>query len=160
MRYEVILNILNFINVDKISVSEIQHQKNYPIFELDDQIWVLETCNKFEMLPILNEIYLYSLRKFVVSWTYWKCSFAFKITYEIHLTGYYVKHLFFSQIEAIYKNAHDAIRANPDQEKKAEKAPPTKTKRWNRRKLTLAERKDRIAQKKKSYLAKFEEEEA
>lgn len=64
------------------------------------------------------------------------------------------------QMETIYKNAHAAIRANPEPEKKAEKAPFTgKPKRWNRRKLTLAERKDRVAQKKKSFLAKFEEEE-
>lgn len=62
-------------------------------------------------------------------------------------------------MENIYKNAHAAIRSNPEQEKK-EKAPPAKPKRWNRRKLTLAERKDRVAQKKKSFLAKFEEEEA
>lgn len=62
-------------------------------------------------------------------------------------------------MENIYKNAHAAIRANPEAEKK-EKAPPAKPKRWNRRKLTLAERKDRVAQKKKSFLAKFEEEEA
>lgn len=62
-------------------------------------------------------------------------------------------------METIYKNAHASIRANPEAAK-AEKAPPAKPKRWNRRKLTLAERKDRVAQKKKSFLAKFEEEEA
>lgn len=61
------------------------------------------------------------------------------------------------QIEGIYKNAHAAIRANPALEKKAEKAPVTH-KRWNRRKLTNAERKDRVAQKKKSFLAKLQEE--
>jgi large subunit ribosomal protein L5e len=62
------------------------------------------------------------------------------------------------QIEGIYKNAHAAIRANPELEKKAEK-PPITPKRWNRRKLTNAERKDRVAQKKKSYLAKIQEQE-
>lgn len=63
-------------------------------------------------------------------------------------------------METIYKNAHAAIRANPEHEKKEDKAPPAKPKRWNRKKLSLAERKDRVAQKKKSFLAKFEEEEA
>jgi len=62
------------------------------------------------------------------------------------------------QIEGIYKNAHAAIRANPALEKK-EKAPTTQKKRWNRRKLTLAERKDRVAQKKKSFIAKLQEQE-
>jgi len=64
------------------------------------------------------------------------------------------------QIETIYKNAHAAIRANPEIEKKAEKAPAATTKRWTRRKLTVAERKDRVTQKKKSYLAKLQEQEA
>jgi len=60
------------------------------------------------------------------------------------------------QIEGIYKNAHAAIRANPAQEPK--KA-PVKGKSWNRRKLTNAERKNRVAQKKKSYIAKLQEQE-
>lgn len=64
------------------------------------------------------------------------------------------------QIENMYKKAHAAIRANPELEDKAQKAPPTTTKRWNRRKLTLAERKDRVAQKKKSFLAKLQEQES
>ncbi|CAH0552709.1 unnamed protein product [Brassicogethes aeneus] len=61
------------------------------------------------------------------------------------------------QIEGIYKNAHAAIRADPTHEKKPAHA-PAKTKRWNRKKLTLAERKDRVAQKKKSYVAKLQAE--
>lgn len=64
------------------------------------------------------------------------------------------------QIEGIYKNAHSAIRANPEAEK-VEKAPATEPrKRYTRRKLTSAERKDRVAQKKKSFLAKIQEQEA
>jgi len=62
------------------------------------------------------------------------------------------------QIEGIYKNAHAAIRADPEIEKKAEKAPAAH-KRWNKRKLTNAERKDRVAQKKKSYIKKLQEQE-
>ncbi|CAH1106024.1 unnamed protein product [Psylliodes chrysocephalus] len=64
------------------------------------------------------------------------------------------------QIETIYKNAHAAIRANPEAEKKPEQAPPATQKRWTRRKLTLAERKDRVTQKKKSFIAKLQEQEA
>ncbi|XP_044262345.1 60S ribosomal protein L5 [Tribolium madens] len=64
------------------------------------------------------------------------------------------------QIEGIYKNAHAAIRANPAAEKKPEKAPPATKKRWNRKKLTLAERKNRVAQKKKSFIAKIQEGQA
>lgn len=60
------------------------------------------------------------------------------------------------QIEDLYKNAHAAIRADPSPQKKPEKAPPAAKKRWNRRKLTLAERKDRIKQKKASYIQKLE----
>ncbi|KAL3278909.1 hypothetical protein HHI36_016427 [Cryptolaemus montrouzieri] len=60
------------------------------------------------------------------------------------------------QIEGLYKNAHAAIRADPTLEKK-EKAPPAQKKRWNRKKLTLSERKNRVAQKKKSYIAKLQE---
>ncbi|CAG9769638.1 unnamed protein product [Ceutorhynchus assimilis] len=62
------------------------------------------------------------------------------------------------QIEGIYKNAHSAIRANPVAEKK-ERAAPAQKKIVKRRKLTLAERKDRVAQKKKSYIAKLQEQE-
>lgn len=57
-------------------------------------------------------------------------------------------------IERMYKDAHTAIRADPT-EQKVEKAPPTK-KRWTRAKLTLAERKNRVAQKKASFLKKLE----
>jgi len=62
------------------------------------------------------------------------------------------------QIEGIYKSAHAAIRADPAHDKKEHEKPVT-TKRWNRRKLTNAERKDRVAQKKKSYMAKLQEQE-
>ncbi|KAF2894348.1 hypothetical protein ILUMI_11826 [Ignelater luminosus] len=60
------------------------------------------------------------------------------------------------QIETIYKNAHAAIRADPSLQKKEPKAPTATKKRWNRSKLTLAERKNRIAQKKEAFLKKLE----
>lgn len=52
-------------------------------------------------------------------------------------------------VESMYKKAHAAIRANPEPEVKA-KRPDTgvKPKRYNRKKMTLAERKDRVRQKK------------
>jgi len=63
------------------------------------------------------------------------------------------------QIEGIYKNAHASIRADPTHEKQTKPKQLKTTKKWNRRKLTNAERKDRVAQKKKSFLAKLQEQE-
>lgn len=60
------------------------------------------------------------------------------------------------QIETIYKNAHDGIRADPTIQKKEAKPPAATKKRWNRRKLTNAERKNRVAQKKASFIKKLE----
>lgn len=58
------------------------------------------------------------------------------------------------QIETIYKNAHAAIRADPTHQEPVKKE--VTKKRWNRAKLTLSERKNRIAQKKASFLKKLE----
>merc|ERR1711970_1527169 len=60
--------------------------------------------------------------------------------------------------EDMYKKAHAAIRENPVHEKKPKKE--VKKKRWNRAKLSLAQRKDRVAQKKASYLRAQEQEAA
>ncbi|KAM4021623.1 large ribosomal subunit protein uL18 [Anomaloglossus baeobatrachus] len=63
----------------------------------------------------------------------------------------YVKHgVTADQMEEMYKKAHTAIRENPVHEKKPVRE--VKKKRWNRAKLSLAQRKDRIAQKKASFL--------
>ncbi|XP_053600948.1 large ribosomal subunit protein uL18 [Plodia interpunctella] len=59
-------------------------------------------------------------------------------------------------IEGIYKKAHEAIRADPSHKKKSEKKDPAKQKRWNKRKLTLAERKNRIKQKKASFIKRLQ----
>ncbi|KAL1500876.1 hypothetical protein ABEB36_006301 [Hypothenemus hampei] len=75
------------------------------------------------------------------------------------------------QIEGIYKNAHAAIRANPVASatgsvagffsKKPAIEPSGKPQKGaKRKKLTLAERKNRITQKKKSFLEKLQEQEA
>lgn len=66
--------------------------------------------------------------------------------------------VFFFQIEGIYKKAHEAIRADPEHKKVKKDSPPIK-KRWNRAKLKLSERKNRVAQKKASFLKKLAENE-
>uniref|UniRef100_A0A2K6RV10 Large ribosomal subunit protein uL18 n=1 Tax=Rhinopithecus roxellana TaxID=61622 RepID=A0A2K6RV10_RHIRO len=53
-------------------------------------------------------------------------------------------------MEKMYKKAHAAIRENPVYEKKSKKE--VKKKRWNRPKMSLAQKKDRVAQKKASFL--------
>jgi large subunit ribosomal protein L5e len=60
------------------------------------------------------------------------------------------------QIESIYKKAHEAIRADPAPIKKQRDTSGTVKKRWNRAKLSLSERKNRIAQKKESWKKKLE----
>ncbi|XP_072935108.1 large ribosomal subunit protein uL18 [Epargyreus clarus] len=59
-------------------------------------------------------------------------------------------------IETLYKKAHEAIRADPSHKKKESKKDPAKQKRWNKRKLTLAERKNRIRQKKESFVKRLQ----
>lgn len=59
------------------------------------------------------------------------------------------------QIETMYKNAHNGIRLDPEHVA-PEKKEVTK-KRWNRVKMTLSERKNRIAQKKASFIKKLED---
>uniref|UniRef100_G3MKI7 Large ribosomal subunit protein uL18 n=1 Tax=Amblyomma maculatum TaxID=34609 RepID=G3MKI7_AMBMU len=59
------------------------------------------------------------------------------------------------EIEEIYKKAHAAIRADPSHKPKAPRSDVVK-KRWNRAKMTLSERRNRVAQKKASYIKKLE----
>jgi len=62
-------------------------------------------------------------------------------------------------VEDMYKKAHAAIRENPTQVAKKE-APKDakKPKRFNRKKLSLEQRQDRVKQKKATYLKKKSEE--
>uniref|UniRef100_A0A8C9NLR2 Ribosomal protein L5 n=1 Tax=Serinus canaria TaxID=9135 RepID=A0A8C9NLR2_SERCA len=53
-------------------------------------------------------------------------------------------------MEEMYKKAHAAIRDNPVHEKKPKR--DVKKKRWNCPKMSLAQKKDRVAQKKASFL--------
>ncbi|XP_013387289.1 60S ribosomal protein L5 [Lingula anatina] len=58
-------------------------------------------------------------------------------------------------IEEVYKKAHAAIREDPERKPGPEK--DIKKKRWNRSSMSLAQRRDRVKQKKASYLKKLEE---
>jgi len=58
-------------------------------------------------------------------------------------------------IEAMYKKAHVAIRANPEHIAAPKKE--VKVKRWNRSKLSLQQRNDRVRQKKDSFRKKSAE---
>ncbi|KAL1132005.1 hypothetical protein AAG570_011615 [Ranatra chinensis] len=60
-----------------------------------------------------------------------------------------------SNMEEMYKKAHAAIRENPARKPVVKEKTPVK-KRWNRAKLSLAERKNCIAQKKASFLKKIQ----
>lgn len=56
----------------------------------------------------------------------------------------------------MYKKAHEAIRADPEAKKSTKDPSKIKKKRWNAKKLTLEQRKERVAAKKKEFLAKLE----
>lgn len=60
-------------------------------------------------------------------------------------------------IEALYKKAHAEIKKDPEF-KSTRKAKPAgyKQKRWTRKSLTRAQRKDRVKQKKESFLKKLQ----
>merc|ERR1712019_9282 len=59
-------------------------------------------------------------------------------------------------IEEMYSKCHAAIREDPSCKEKAKEA--FKGKRWNRKKMSLAQRKDSVAQKKAAFLKKMEED--
>lgn len=61
-------------------------------------------------------------------------------------------------LEDLYTKAHAAIREDPTPKAKAEKK-EGKSKRWNRAKLSLAQRKDRVKQRKAAYLKSLEDDE-
>ncbi|KAL3872136.1 hypothetical protein ACJMK2_040087 [Sinanodonta woodiana] len=60
------------------------------------------------------------------------------------------------KVEEMYKKAHNAIRADPVMKNKPKRE--VKVKRWNRARLSLEQRKDRIKQKKAAYLKKLEDQ--
>jgi len=58
-------------------------------------------------------------------------------------------------LEGIYKKVHAAIRAKPEYTPTAKR--PESKKRWAAKKLTLAERKDKVAKTKEEFLAQMEQ---
>jgi len=71
----------------------------------------------------------------------------------------YIKHDVNSEnMEEIYERAHEAIRADPGHEPKVS-AKSSEKKRWAKTKLPLAARKDRVRQKKASFLHAMEQAE-
>lgn len=58
-----------------------------------------------------------------------------------------------SQIENIYKKAHSSIRSDPAAKKKSDKK--VTKKRWTEKRLTLEQRKKKVADRKEAYLAKL-----
>ena len=56
----------------------------------------------------------------------------------------------------MYKNAHAAIRADPNLKKTSKDASKIVKKRWNAKKLTLEERKARVTANKEAFMAKLE----
>jgi len=60
-------------------------------------------------------------------------------------------------LEEVYKKAHANIRADPAH-KKVEHAKPATKKRWNAAKLTLEQRKQKVADRKAAFLAKLKAE--
>jgi len=59
------------------------------------------------------------------------------------------------ELESIYQKAHSAIRADPEYHPTEKKTYPQK-KRFNKKKITLAVRKNRVAQRKAAVLKKLE----
>jgi len=76
--------------------------------------------------------------------------------YKRQFSGYIKLGVTADSIEAMYTNAHKAIRADPSNN--AKKAPADGHKRWNAKKLTLAERKEKIANAKAEFLAQLEDQ--
>jgi len=60
-------------------------------------------------------------------------------------------------IEGMYKQAHATIRSRPEHKALDKDKSKLVKKRWNRAKMTLAERKNRVAQRKAAHLKKLEE---
>lgn len=71
--------------------------------------------------------------------------------YKRHFSRFIKEGITADNIEEMYKKAHEAIRANPAAVKVEEKKPVEK-KLWNKKKSSLAERKNRIKNKKEHLL--------
>jgi len=76
--------------------------------------------------------------------------------YKRQFSGFIKNGITSSKVEEMYKKAHSAIRASPEAKPAAAKKEVTK-KRWNRSKLSTAQRLARVAQKKVAYLKSLED---
>jgi large subunit ribosomal protein L5e len=77
--------------------------------------------------------------------------------YKKQFSKYIASGITAESVEAMYKKCHTAIRADPAH-KSGLKAKPDnyQQKRWTRKSFNLAQRKDRVKQKKESYLQKLQ----
>jgi large subunit ribosomal protein L5e len=83
-------------------------------------------------------------------------------SYKKQFSGYIKNGITHETVEAMYKKAHAEIRKDPEAKPKAKKTKPEgqKQKRWNRAKLSKSQRKDRVKQKKASFLKKLQSTDA
>lgn len=73
--------------------------------------------------------------------------------YKLQFAGYIKAGVTADKLEAVYKGVHKKIREDPAFKKKTPKERgDQKQKRWNASKLSLQQRKDRVRQKKESFL--------
>lgn len=76
--------------------------------------------------------------------------------YKKQFSGFIKNGVTPDSMEGVYKKAHSSIREDPTAKAKVEKT--VKKKRWNRAKMSFAQKQDRVKQKKAAYLKKIEED--
>lgn len=77
-------------------------------------------------------------------------------SYKRQFSQYIKNGITADNVEEVYTKAHAAIRADPAA-KPSDKKAPAKPKRWNRKKLSKAQREDRVKQRKASFLRALED---
>ncbi|KAI3778914.1 hypothetical protein L2E82_08303 [Cichorium intybus] len=77
---------------------------------------------------------------------WWTCCFLHEQKYQTHFSDYIKAGVGPDNIEELYKKVHAAIRADPNP-KKTEKQPPKEHKRYNLKKLTYDERKQKLIER-------------
>jgi len=77
--------------------------------------------------------------------------------YKRQFSGFIKEGVDADSVEVLYKKAHSAIRANPVAKKR--EAKDVKPKRFNRKKMSRQQRKDRVKQKKQAFLREKENDE-
>jgi len=76
--------------------------------------------------------------------------------YKKQFSKYIANGITADSVEALYKKAHAAIKADPEAKKSEKKKPADyKQKRWTKASLNRLQRADRVAQKKASFLQKL-----